>query len=269
MGFIKKALVRGLSQRILIGANQRFIFIYHDISEPGSTQYSEHYSTTGGRLQEQFEFLAQHFRFVSLEEILSPHRDAKRGRLAAITFDDGFLSAKEIAFPYLVSNRIPFTLFVNQLALTENRLLNGFGPTALASGSSEKIFLDEEDLKSLSREGVPVGSHSSTHRALADCDDAMLRHEIDDNKAYLEQLLEKPVRYLALPFGQREHYNQRVLDHSFRSGHEYVFTSNPACFDLKSPAYRQRLIPRVGLANQSIGELVFQINLPLVKTVDF
>jgi peptidoglycan/xylan/chitin deacetylase (PgdA/CDA1 family) len=269
MSFIKKTLASGLSQRILIGPNQRFVFIYHDISEPGSAQYSEHYSTTAGRLREQLEFLAKHFTLVSLEEILSPQRDRKRERLAAITFDDGFLSAKEIAFPYLVSQRIPFTLFVNRLAITENRLLNEFDPSAAARSSSEKTFLDEADLRSLSRAGVPIGSHSSTHRALVNCDEAMLRHEIDDNKAYLEQLIEKPVRYLALPFGKREHYNQRVLDHSFRAGHEYVFTSNPACFDLKSSAFHQRLIPRVGLTNQSLGELVFKINLPLVKTVNF
>ena len=269
MSFIKKTLKRGLSQRILVSPRQRFVFAYHDISEPGSAQHSELYSTTAGLLREHLEFLAKHFTFVSLEEILSSQGSERRERLATITFDDGFLSAKEVAIPYLLSKGIPITLFVNQLAITENRLLNGCNPTASAHGGAEKIFLDEADLTSLSGDGVTVGSHSATHIALADCDDAALRHEIDDNKLYLEQLLGKPVRHLALPFGKREHYNRRVLDHCYQAGHEYVFTSNPTGFDLKSPSYRQRLIPRVGLTNETIGELIFKLNLPLVKTVDF
>jgi peptidoglycan/xylan/chitin deacetylase (PgdA/CDA1 family) len=211
----------------------------------------------------------RHFNLVSLDEILEQSEQQKPGRLAAITFDDGFFSTTKMAFPDLMAKKIPFTLFVNQLGLKENRLLNEASPTPPARGSTEKIFLDEADLKSLSRAGVAIGSHASTHRALADCDEATLRYEIDDNKAYLEQLLGKPVPYLALPFGKREHYNQRVLDHSFRAGHQFIFTSNPGCFDLRSQAYRQKLIPRVGLTNQTTGELIFKLNLPLVKTVDF
>lgn len=265
MEFIKQGVTKALSWRVLSNPGKRFIFLYHDVSEPSEIQHSELYSTSLAAFRAQIDFLIRNFKLVSLDNILSPALDAGRARYASITFDDGFLSVQENAMPYLSAKGIPFAVFVNRMAITENRLLNGSEGLDVRAG---KVFLDERDVQSLSRNGVTIGSHSASHRTLTDCDDETLREEIEGNKLYLERLTGLPIRYLALPFGKREHYNERVLEYSRQAGHEFVFTTNPTFFDLSSPYYERRLIPRIGFCEHSPAEATFLINRPLVKTID-
>jgi peptidoglycan/xylan/chitin deacetylase (PgdA/CDA1 family) len=116
MSLLKKAFAKGISQAVLAGRDKRFVFLYHDISEPDAPQYSEHYSTHIGKFSEQIEFLAKHFKMVSLDEIISEDFKGK-GRLASVTFDDGFHSVKEQAFPYLSAKGFPSPSFVSSMAI--------------------------------------------------------------------------------------------------------------------------------------------------------
>jgi peptidoglycan/xylan/chitin deacetylase (PgdA/CDA1 family) len=269
MSFIKRSVIKGLSQRVLVNYRQRFVFVYHDISGPEAPHYSELYSTPLEVFRQQLELLAKNFTVVSVEDILSPDLNGHKKRLAAITFDDGFLSVRDAAFPLLKEKGIPFAIFLNRMAITENRLFNGSENGKLEQSSAQKIFLNEDDVKFLSEQGVVIGSHTATHRSLVHCDEEALREQVDGNKFYLEQLLGLPVRHLALPFGKREHYDDKVLDHCFRSGHDHIYSSNPTFFDPSSQRRQQkRLIPRIGLTNQTPEEMAFLINRPLFKRID-
>lgn len=268
MSLIKRSVIRALSQRIMVNSRKRVIFIYHDVSDPEDAHHTELYSTPIDVFRQHLEFLTRHFRLVSLDDILSPNVDGRKERLAAITFDDGFLSVKDSAFPLLAKQGVPFTVFLNRLAITENRLYNGSEQGKLERPSEKKVFLDEQDVSFLSQQGVVVGSHSSTHRSLVNCDDACLREEIDGNKQYLEQLLGHRVRHLALPFGKREHYDKKVLDYCFKTGHDYVYSSNPTFFYPPPQPHEEKPIPRIGLTNQKPEEIIFMINRPLLKIID-
>lgn len=268
MDFIKKGVMKALSWRLLIQSGRRLVFLYHDVSEPEEAHHSGLYSTNPQVFQDQLEFLIRNFRLLPLDEILSPELDTSRKRCAAITFDDGFVSVKETVRPYLSAKGIPFTIFLNRMAVTENRLFNDSDNGKLERGNGAKVFLDEDDVRSLSRAGIDVGSHTATHRRLVDCDNETLREEIEGNKLYLERLTGQPVRHLALPFGKREHYDEHVLEHCRQAGHEFVFSTNPTFFDSSSEYYQRRLIPRIGLTNQTPAEMTFMINRPLLKTID-
>jgi peptidoglycan/xylan/chitin deacetylase (PgdA/CDA1 family) len=262
MRLLKTVLTKGLPRRVLSGLRKRFVFLYHDVSDPGSPQYSSLYSTTVQNFKSQVELIAQQFNLVSLEEVLSGDSDRKQ-RLASITFDDGFLSVKDEALPYLRAKGIPFSVFVNSMAIKHNRLSNGAGASTI--DYDRKVFLDERDINDLAAQGVLIGNHSSTHKVLARCDQAALREEVLENKLYLEELTGTEVKHLALPFGKREHYNAEVLDYCHSVGHEYVYTTNPTWFDLRRD---ERLIPRVSILNESPEELFFLINRPLLKKID-
>lgn len=264
MGLLKKALTKGLSRRVLAGPLKRFVFLYHDISDPGAPQYSPLYSTQLEKFKLQVDLIAQNFTLVPLEEVVAegPNQDQ---RLASITFDDGFLSVKDEALPYLNAKGIPFTVFVNSMAIKDNRLFYGSDVAEINRTYEERVFLDESDIKQLAAQGISIGNHSSTHKVLADCDEATLREEVLDNKLYIESLTGKPVKHLALPFGKREHYNEHVLDFCYSVGHDYVYSTNPSCFDA---ARVRRLIPRVALLNEGAPELLFMINRPLFKRID-
>ncbi|HEY6232020.1 MAG TPA: polysaccharide deacetylase family protein [Pyrinomonadaceae bacterium] len=264
MQLVKNLIIKSLSQRILPGPDKRFIFVYHDISEPDAPHHSKLYSTRPEVFRQQIDFLADHFVFTTLDEIVSPNLNGRGARRAALTFDDGFLSVKDSAFPYLAAKKIPFAIFANRMAIATNTLENGMTEN-LAAG---KIFLNADDIRFLHDQGVTIGSHGATHRLLRDCDDEALRDEIDGNKIYLEKLIGSDVRHLALPFGKREHYDERVLRQCFESGHAYVYSSNPTFFDASAPSYKKKLIPRIGVLNDTPAELTFLINRPLLKTID-
>src|SRR6478672_3770982 len=121
MSFLKNAVTKIFSQKVIIPSSSRIIFVYHDVSAPDSPQYSELYSTETNKFKEQIDFIRENFEIVSLDEIVS-RRENKGKRLAAITFDDGFLSVKETALPYLEAHKIPFTVFFNSTAIKENHL---------------------------------------------------------------------------------------------------------------------------------------------------
>src|SRR5439155_20912187 len=131
----------------------------------------------------------------------------------------------------------------------------------------EKVFLDDQDIRFLSGRGVLIGSHTSNHKVLSSCSDDELREEINENKHYIEGVVRKPVNHLALPYGKREHYNDRVL--KFCSAeHEFVYTTNPSFFELGKISREPKLIPRLGLTDQSNEGLLFLINRPLIRRID-
>lgn len=202
-----------------------------------------------------------------LDEIVSI-RSANTHRLASLTFDDGFLSLRDEALPYLQAKGIPVTVFLNTTAIRDNHLFYGADLPSINRTYGRKVFLDEADVRHLVSKGVVIGNHSATHRILGACDKAALKAEIFDCKQYLERLTGTPITHFALPFGKREHYNERVLDACYSAGHTHVYSTNPSCFDLTNPGRDRRLIPRVALLGESAGDLYFVINRPLLKTID-
>lgn len=261
---LKKVLTRALSRRVLTGPSKRFVFLYHDVSDAHAPQHSPLYSTPVAKFKAQVELIARHFKLVSLEEVVA-NGSAESERLASITFDDGFLSVKDAALPLLAARGIPFTVFVNSMAVKQNRLFYGADAPDINRAYDAKVFLDEDDIKQLAAEGVAFGNHSATHKVLAECDEATLKEEVLDNKTYIEGLTGTVVKHLALPFGKREHYNERVLNFCYSVGHDYVYSTNPTSFEA---ARATRLIPRVSLLNEGAEELLFMINRPLVKKID-
>lgn len=70
------------------------------------------------------------------------------------------------------------------------------------SALNDRYFLDPRELQRLSRHPLAlVGGHTTSHRALTDLDETSARAELIDNRNYLENLLQLPVRHLAFPYG--------------------------------------------------------------------
>src|ERR1700730_13411003 len=85
---------------------------------------------------------------------------------------------------------------VAMLASTFNRA--GISLSAL----NEAYFLNERELQSLARHPLAsIGGHTASHAALSSLDVLSARAEMADNRSYLEQLLQLPVRHFAYPYG--------------------------------------------------------------------
>lgn len=263
---VKEPAKRALSTVLAMPRRKRVVFVYHDVSELAAPHHTPNYSTTVSAFRAQIDLLARTFTFVPLDEIVRP--DGSSARLAALTFDDGFLSVKDEAMPLLQAKGIPFSIFLNRRAIRENRLSYGPAYPHLEKVYDHKVFLDEDDVRRLSAAGVLVGSHSATHRALADVDDADLRGEVLDNKRYLEELVGKEVRHFALPFGKRQHYDDRALDYCFATGHSFVYSTNPTFFDPEVLGAGPHLLPRVEVSREPTEKIFFLLNRPLLRPVD-
>src|SRR5262245_43814041 len=93
----------------LINRGRALILTYHRFSEQ-----EDGVNTSASAFAEQLDFLAAHYRVVPLAELVEQLNGpgAKSSRLAAITIDDGYRDAYEIAYPLLRRAGLPATVFV-------------------------------------------------------------------------------------------------------------------------------------------------------------
>jgi peptidoglycan/xylan/chitin deacetylase (PgdA/CDA1 family) len=107
---------------------------------------------------------------------------------------------------------------------------------------NDAYFLDERELSILARHPLAsIGGHTTSHAALATLDQSSARAELADNRSYLENLLQLPVRHVAYPygaFGPRE--EQLANDVGFQTA---VTTRHARLYDHK---VNQFALPRVG-----------------------
>ena len=302
-----------LSKNIVLpfAKNKRFIFLLHDISLKDKWHNHPVYSTDFDVFKQMVEWLQKHFKIVSLDDIMNENYKADYPQnLAAITFDDGFYSVKELAFPYLSERHIPFTIFANQTAiqdnwlwcsnlmmalnrndraylskiydhykadkimdfdafikdpvtcLSDNGLLNDdYSVFYDVKFTQYKVYLDENDIKELDTEGVTIGNHTKTHKHLASCSHEALDAEILGNKKYLESLLNKKIEHFAIPFGFHTTYNDYAIDLA-KKAHQYVYDT-----EKNRVKNTLRLVPRMGLQNETTAKLFSYVNYPILRNV--
>jgi peptidoglycan/xylan/chitin deacetylase (PgdA/CDA1 family) len=246
----------------------RVILMHHDVSEIDAPQHSPFYSTTPERFREHINYLSRYFDFVGLDDMFGERAASSSRPLASLTFDDGFLSVKENAMPFLKNKRIPFAVFVSGQAVKSNRLSYSLKYAALNQEYEEKVFLDENDLRELDQNGVLVGNHSMSHKILSECDPQTLEQEVLENRRYLENVLQKPVRHLAIPYGKHVHYNSDVITSCRQFGNDYIYSSNPIPFRGSSVEPARDLIPRIGLTCENSRTLCLLLNRAHFKKID-
>lgn len=124
----------------------------------------------------------------------------------AITFDDGYADALEVAAPLLAARRLPFAVFV-----TRGHVESG-----------ERRYLSPSGLRALAAAGATIGSHGRTHVPLTSCDDAALDDELRGSREWLESVLGCAVGTLSYPHGA---VDARVRDAAARAGYAVGYTS--------------------------------------------
>jgi peptidoglycan/xylan/chitin deacetylase (PgdA/CDA1 family) len=137
----------------------------------------------------------------------------KNTHCVAVTFDDGWRSFAEIAFPELAQRQIPVTLFA--VAGRLGQRLEQY---------SEEPLISEQQLQWLADKGVTIGSHSLTHCALTRVDEERALYELRESRRLLSNLLEQDVVLFAFPLSQS---NERLIQLCREAGYRRVFTGLP------------------------------------------
>ncbi len=187
---------------------------------------------------------------IGMQDFLAWRRSEKNipPRSAVITFDDGWKSQYEVAWPILKKLNYPLTLFI----YTEGVRGGHFG-------GGEAITW--EQLSEMRDAGVDIEAHSATHQDLRKGYDSIakkkttgadyekwLQNEVAGCKQLLEQRLAIRVNCFAVPFGN---YNDHVKEMARNTGYEAMFTVYGQPITFNSPM-------------DSIGRYAIEANKPKV-----
>ena len=191
------------------------------------------------RLERQLAYLVgRGYRGTTFTQAVT---DPPPGKTLAVTFDDGYSSVIERAFPMLSRLGLPGTVFV------PTALFGRPGPMCwpgtdrwLGTPHEDRLrSMSWSDLESLADAGWEVGSHARTHSRLTQLDDEPLEAELRGSRADCEDRLGRPCRSIAYPYGD---VDARVVRAARRAGYT-------AAAALPMRLHRRRPLewPRVGI----------------------
>jgi peptidoglycan/xylan/chitin deacetylase (PgdA/CDA1 family) len=146
------------------------------------------------RFAAQMDYLAQRRQVIPLDALLSPAPRTGPPRVA-ITFDDAYTSVLEHAVPVLRAHGFPATFFVPTKWIGT---ANEWDPkTELA-----RELMSADDLRDLAREGFAIESHGHGHLDYARTKPDVVAADVRQSVERLTDLLDRPPRYLAYPYGR-------------------------------------------------------------------
>jgi peptidoglycan/xylan/chitin deacetylase (PgdA/CDA1 family) len=235
---------------------QVIIFCYHRLVD--KIRYPGTEITPAAFEAEMKELKDRGITVIPMQDLLAWKRGEKNipPRSAVVTFDDGWKSQYEVAWPIMKKYGYPFTMFI----YTE-------GVRGGSLGGGEAITW--EQLADMRDNGVDIEAHSATHQDLREGHTIMLaapggkrtrtkltgpqyeqwmQNEVVGSKQLLEQRLGIKVNCFAVPFGN---YNEHVKDIARKSGYEAMFTVYGQPITFTSPL-------------DSIGRYAIEANKPKV-----
>jgi peptidoglycan/xylan/chitin deacetylase (PgdA/CDA1 family) len=189
---------------------------------------------------------------IPMQDFLAWRRGEKAipTKSAILTFDDGWKSQHEVAWPILKKFNYPVTLFV----YTE-----GIRPGHFSGGES----MSWDQLAEMRDAGVDIQGHTATHSDLRKPYDKVakkklspeeyeewLQKEIAGSKQMIEQKLGVKVNCFAVPYG---FHNDHIRDVAMKAGYEALFT-----------VYGQPITMHTPL--NSVGRYLMEANKPKTFT---
>ena len=235
---------------------QTLIFCYHRLVD--KVRYPGTEITPAAFEAQMKELKDKGVTVISMQDLLAWKRGEKNipPRCAVITFDDGWKSQYEVAWPILKKFGYPVTMFI----YTE-------GVRGGSLGGGEAITW--EQLADMRDNGVDIQAHTATHQDLREGHTVMViepggkrtkkkltgadyekwvQNEVVGCKTLLEQRLGIKVNCFAVPFGN---YNEHVKELARNAGYEAMFTVYGQPITFTSPM-------------DSIGRYAIEANKPKV-----
>src|SRR3989440_12860558 len=235
---------------------QTIIFCYHRLVD--KIRYPGTEITPAAFEAQMKELKDRGITVIPMQDLLAWKRGEKNipPRCAVITFDDGYKSQYEVAWPIMKKYGYPFTMFI----YTE-----GVRGGSLAGGGA----ITWEQLADMRDNGIDIEAHSATHQDLREGHTIMVaqpggkktkkkltgaeyeqwvQNEVVGSKQLLEQRLGIKINCFAVPFGT---YNDHVKEIARNAGYEAMFT-----------VYGQPIT--YTSANDALGRYAIEANKPKV-----
>jgi peptidoglycan/xylan/chitin deacetylase (PgdA/CDA1 family) len=189
------------------------VLCYHAVS----TTWDSELAVTPEQLRHHVGTLLRHgYRPATFHEaVVNPPAQ----RTLAVTFDDGYRSMRELAYPVLSKLGVPATVFMPTDFIGLDGPMSWPGVDGWLGTPHEKELLpmDWDDLRWLTWRGWEIGSHTCSHPHLPTTRDDQVERELSESKAVLEQWLQRPCPSLAYPYGG---LSPRVVAAARKAGYE-------------------------------------------------
>ena len=186
----------------------RVVLYYHSINKADVIGFTK-----------QMAYLAEKCIVVKPSKIKSAHTDGAK-ILAAITFDDAFVSILENAVPILKEHRLPAGIFVP----TGNLGQPPRWKIPENCCTQNEAVMSHRQIVELDNDGFEIFSHTLSHPVLSEIEDDKLDTELVKSKQELERILNHEVIGISYPHGA---YDDNVCKAALRAGYSMGFTIEP------------------------------------------
>ena len=175
------------------------ILMYHKIDERPAGVRNPGNFVSPPRFEEQMDaVLSWGYRTIGFDQWL----DYRNGvavslpeRPLIVTFDDGYTCFDSNAWPVLRARSMGATVFLVASQIG--------GANVWDEGEVRLALMDAERIRALQSEGVHFGSHSVSHRALAQISTDHAFRELSESRWTLGELLGREVSVFAYPFSNQ------------------------------------------------------------------
>ena len=173
------------------------ILMYHNIARAPRGAKLRGLYVSPGRFARQMQLLRRlGYQGLSLTQALPWLRGERDGKVAVITFDDGYVDNLEHALPVLQAVGFGATCYVVSGQIGQ---YNAWDAEALGV---RKPLMDAVALRAWQEEGMEIGAHTRSHPHLPQLLAEELEAEIRGSREDLEDLLGSPVEQFCYPYGE-------------------------------------------------------------------
>lgn len=198
------------------------ILMFHHITDSPTVQRSKCVLSF-----DSFKDIINHYsNYDFLEKVVEKPLSKK----IVITFDDGLEDVYTLAYPFLKSKNIPFTIFI----ITD--LLDTAG------------YVTTEQLKEMANDDlVTIGAHGVSHKVLNSCNWEEQKYELLESKKRLEKITGKPVNAFAFSHGG---FNKKTI--KLMKNYKYGFTVKERPLNAVT-VINKKLLPRFNVENNTLS----------------
>ena len=227
--------------KMLIGAP--VVLLYHRIGRPKLSSLVAGQYVCPGLFRSGLDYLtSKSWRAATLEDIVGNRCD---GNQFAITFDDGYQSVYEHAYPAMVERHMTGTVYVVSGAI------GGINEWDSRAGDTREPMMSTAQVREMSDAGFEIGAHTVSHPRLTLISDDQLEREIVDSKHALEDIIGREVVSFAYPYGDRD---ERVIEAVKAAGYKYAVSTRLGVANLDGVFE----IPRVNVRWNALGWLLMR-----------
>jgi peptidoglycan/xylan/chitin deacetylase (PgdA/CDA1 family) len=224
------------------------VLCYHSVSN----EWPAKIATTPVEFERQMRLLvARGYRGARFGDAMT---GAAAGKTLAVTFDDGYRSVVEVAFPILTELGLVGSVFVPTDFVGTDGPMRWPGIEQWADGAStaELLAMSWEELDQLIEAGWEVGSHSRSHARLTQLDDAALSAELRGSRELCEHRLGTRCRSIAYPYGD---VDARVVSAAEHAGYQAGAALVPPFRALEPLRW-----PRMGIYKDSLNRFRVKVS---------